>query len=86
MRAVAKKRRPATDRQIIAAYRRTGTINGVRRACGCGWCRIRAVLVEAGIYARRIVPVPTPEEIAERAAEIRRGWTGGAYDPADDPD
>ena len=91
MEAVAKKakaknrwRRPASDAQIIATYRRTGTIRATRRVLGVSFYRIQGVLKAAGIRTQRWV-LPTPEEIAERAAEVRRGWTGGAYDPSDDP-
>jgi hypothetical protein len=76
----------STTRQIVAEYVAGTGSTTIGRKHGCPAAHVLTLVRRAGhrvrtkVEARALVHQPdvyepSPEEIAERAAEVRRGWT-----------
>jgi hypothetical protein len=82
-------RSPVTDAEIVRMFRKHKSMKRVQSLLRCSYQRARRAVVAAGIRvkSRQIAEwVPTPAEIAERAAEVRRMRTAppatdGRYGP-----
>lgn len=91
---IKNRRTPEVTKQIVAEYRAGATGRALAAKYGCVTSTIYRILEFAGVKRRpsgppervneRLAGDPTPEQIAERAAAIRKTW--GHIEGDDDGD